>query len=355
MEMFAKDSDYEWKPVTGAATGYERYTVMQTHSAKARLQRNRMSLKKAVVDALNDISPDVLVVNGWGHRESRRSLEWARRNGCPVVLLSDSVHENVRRHWFLEAYKRWVVRGCRAAFVAGTPQARYVARLGVPKERIFHPGSCVVNNDYWASQRGLIARDVDRYRTQENLPARYFFAIARFIEFKNLPGLIRAYALYHTEAGSDPFGLVLCGSGPLERELRSLVGELGLEGVVRFPGFVQIDRLPIFYSLASCFVFPSSHFEPWGLVANEAMASSLPVLISQQCGCSEDLVKPGENGFTFDPADVENLAQLMLNVAALNPDQLIDMGKVSEAIVADHSCQIAADNLWRAVDAARGC
>ena len=59
-----------------------------------------------------------------------RQVQWARRRGCPLVLLSDSVRENMPRVWWKEAYKRFVIRGCHSAFVAGTPQARYAARLG---------------------------------------------------------------------------------------------------------------------------------------------------------------------------------------------------------------------------------
>ncbi len=43
------------------------------------------------------------------------------------------------------------------------------------------------------------------------------------------------------------------------------------------------------------------------------MASGLPVLVSNRCGCAPDLVQEGVNGFTFDPYNIEQLAQLMLS------------------------------------------
>jgi glycosyltransferase involved in cell wall biosynthesis len=44
------------------------------------------------------------------------------------------------------------------------------------------------------------------------------------------------------------------------------------------------------------------------VVVNEAMASGLPVLVSDDCGCAADLVQPGVNGYCFDSYEVEDLA-----------------------------------------------
>ncbi len=44
------------------------------------------------------------------------------------------------------------------------------------------------------------------------------------------------------------------------------------------------------------------------------MASGLPVLVSNRCGCAEELVADGENGFIFDPNDDKALAELMIRI-----------------------------------------
>ena len=110
---------------------------------------------------------------------------------------------------------------------------------------------------------------------------------------------------------SAPWSLVLLGDGPLKSDLCRLISDLRLDACVHLPGFKQYHELPVYYGLASAFVHASTT-EQWGLVVNEAMASGLPVLVSNRCGCAQDLVKEGVNGFTFDPCNVEQLAQLML-------------------------------------------
>jgi 1,2-diacylglycerol 3-alpha-glucosyltransferase len=107
---------------------------------------------------------------------------------------------------------------------------------------------------------------------------------------------------------------VLLGDGPLKETLFHQVARMGLTDRVRFPGFKQYDELPIFYGLASAFIHASSS-EQWGLVVNEAMASRLPVLVSERCGCAPDLVQNGVNGFTFDPFDIKNITDRMLQLS----------------------------------------
>ena len=348
MEMFKKDSDYDWDPIAYSSNLYERYTVMDSESAVAR--KHYFKLRSAVFRALDEIKPDVLLVNGWGHRESRISMHWCRKHGVKMVLLSDSVKENTHRYWLKELAKKWVIRGCKSAFVAGTPQARYVEYLGIPKENIFYPGSCVVDNDYWQTEAVKARANQKELREKFNLPEEYFLCVSRFIKFKNIPFVLKAYAKYEKLAGTNAMGLVLCGSGPEENIIRTLIRELNLNNLL-LPGFIQYNQLPVFFALASCFIFPSLFFEPWGLVANEAMACGLPLLISNKCGCVEDLLKEGVNGYIFDPSDSEQLAELMSRISKDNA-KLAEMGKESKRLIDAYSCKIAAHNLWKACNEA---
>jgi glycosyltransferase involved in cell wall biosynthesis len=209
-------------------------------------------------------------------------------------------------------------------------------------------------------------------RKKQGLPERYFLASARFIEKKNLPRLIEAYGLYRgkaetlkaeklkaegerTEDGGrrteKAWDLVLLGDGPLKADLCRLISDLSLQNCVHLPGFKQYPDLPTYYGLASAFIHASTT-EQWGLVVNEAMASGLPVLVSNRCGCSPDLVQEGVNGFTFDPYSVEELAQLMLKVSAFQSFSLSAFGSASQRIISAWGPERFASGLKAAVDKA---
>jgi glycosyltransferase involved in cell wall biosynthesis len=172
---------------------------------------------------------------------------------------------------------------------------------------------------------------------------------------KNLPTLIRAYAEYRQRsgvAGNEPWELVLLGDGPLRKTLNTQLSTLNLHAHVHLPGFVQYRDLPAYYALANVFVH-ASITEQWGLVVNEAMATGLPVIVSNRCGCVPDLVAEGKNGFTFDPRSVEGLAKLMLDMCRLSKRRLEDMRGESRSIVEGFTPAHFATGAERAIDAAK--
>ena len=86
-------------------------------------------------------------------------------------------------------------------------------------------------------------------------------------------------------------------------------------------------------------------------MVNEAMASGLPVLVSERCGCAPDLVEDGRNGHTFDPRDTGGLAGLMSELASDGYDRAA-AGKASQEIIAGWSPQTFAEGLRLAASAA---
>jgi glycosyltransferase involved in cell wall biosynthesis len=152
------------------------------------------------------------------------------------------------------------------------------------------------------------------------------------------------------EQKAQSWDLVLLGDGPLRPALNSQLSTLNLHGHFHLPGARPYSALPAYYGLASVFVHASTT-EQWGLVVNEAMASGLPVLVSKRCGCAPDLVREGVNGFTFDPLDVEQLAQLMLKLSTLN-SQLSTMGAASRRIISEWGPDRFAAGLKAAVERA---
>ena len=76
-------------------------------------------------------------------------------------------------------------------------------------------------------------------------------------------------------------------------------------------GFKNQTELPEYYAMADIFVLPSGVGETWGLVVNEAMCFSLPVILSDIVGCGTDLVYSGENGYIFSTGNVHALTECL--------------------------------------------
>src|SRR5262249_35269103 len=92
---------------------------------------------------------------------------------------------------------------------------------------------------------------------------------------------------------------------------------------------------------------PSTSAETWGLVVNEALATGLPCVVSDQVGCAPDLVRPNETGFVYPCGDVEALAAALQAVADRQAKgQPFD--RACRETVARFSYQIATEQLVRA-------
>ncbi len=295
---------------------------------------------------LDQIKPDVICVSGWGLRVSLAAMRWALLNHVPIVMLSESNEFDEVRSTIKEWMKSRLVGLCSAGLVGGTPQADYLVKLGLPRTSVF-VGYDVVDNGFFGVRVNELKESGVRSQKAGGVCSKqYFFACARFGKKKNILGLIRAYALYRkltkqsSEASASEFSLqpsdfdlVIAGDGEQRTEIERVISECGVKDHVQLVGAKGYQELPAYYAGAAVFIHASTT-EQWGLVVNEAMASGLPVLVSNRCGCAEDLVREGENGFTFDPYNEQQLADLMVRIAS-DEEARRQMGAGSRKIIAE--------------------
>jgi glycosyltransferase involved in cell wall biosynthesis len=86
-----------------------------------------------------------------------------------------------------------------------------------------------------------------------------------------------------------------------------------------FTGFLNQTEVATAYAAADCLVLPSDDRETWGLVVNEAMASGLPCIVSDACGCAEDMVAPIDAELTFRVGAPEDLARAIRHLMQRPP------------------------------------
>ncbi len=342
IESCGMENTYAWDKVEGAAA-FTRITLTEREKDTREWRRD---LRRKMWQALDDFTPDVVALPGWSHIDALSALKWCASNQTPALVMSESTSWDERRVFWKEWVKKRLVNMISAGLAGGTPHEKYLVQLGLAPERIFL-GYDVVDNDYF-SQRASVARaDAPNLRQKFNLPEKYFLASARFIEKKNLLGLLQAYAGYCDLAKNEIWSLVLLGDGPLKPQLKQLIVDLKLESYVHLPGFKQYHDLPVYFGLASAFVHASTT-EQWGLVVNEAMASGLPVLVSDRCGCSIDLVSSGDNGYQFDPKNLNELTKLFLKLSTPG-FALANFGMASRKIVSRWGPDCFANGLRDAV------
>lgn len=336
VEVASQQTNYHWSRSKYVSSTFDYRTLFDREYFGLRFSE----LRRKLIDALDDIHPDVLVMNGWGHRESLAALGWATRHHKPRVLISDSQPIDRPRRAWKEVFKRSFVTRCHSGFVGGTPHIDYLSALGLPRE--FSVVGCdVVNNDLFASA----VRNRHRNGSNGDPQPLKILSCLRFLSIKNVPVVLEALTRVPMS-----FRWTLAGDGPERENILRLITRLGLKDRVSLPGFVAYESLPSLFREADVYLQPSRS-EPWGLAVNEALAAGMPAIVSRQCGCHTDLIREGVNGFTFDAESPDQLAAALEKMWERR-SSWSDMGNASLEIIKPWSLDLFANNLWRSCELA---
>jgi glycosyltransferase involved in cell wall biosynthesis len=160
--------------------------------------------------------------------------------------------------------------------------------------------------------------------------AKMVFYVGRFDPRKGIETLVRAVGQSQLR-GKEKLQLIIGGgsrpgqSDGNERDrIEGIVAELGMTDFTTFPGRLGDDILPAYYAAADVCVVPS-HYEPFGLVAIEAMASSTPVVASDVGGLQFTVI-PEETGLLAAPQDEAAFAAAIDRILS-NPDWANQLGQ----------------------------
>jgi glycosyltransferase involved in cell wall biosynthesis len=341
--------------------GYE-HVFLPNASSKPDVSRfGGVRLAKAT-EVLADGHHDALLVLGWQTRAHVQMMRAAWRLKIPVIVRGESTLQRspsggvrglARRALWLPARQRIY----RAAFdrvdaflVIGSRNRDYYRAFGVPDEKFFW-APYGVDNDWFALSEPARSLARDRVRRQIGVTdaSVVFASSAKLIARKRPFDLVDAVANVRRR-GIDARALFI-GDGEERAAIEAHAARAGIAEFTHIAGFVNQAELPAWYAAADALVLPSDSRETWGLVVNEAMAAGLPVVVSDAAGCSVDLVRDGENGFTYPCGDVAALTERLATVALLGDGGRRAFSNRSREIVAQFGINVAANATASAVDA----
>lgn len=174
----------------------------------------------------------------------------------------------------------------------------------------------------------------EKLRAELGLPSNAFIVLfsGKYIAKKRPLDLLSALSKIQNER----IFAVFVGEGELRSDMENFIRENNLERRVVLTGFVNQSVISLYYASADTFVLCSGK-EPWGLSTNEAMNFSLPIILSDQVGCADDLVEENKNGFTFRCGNVEDLAGKIKFLASMPESERKKMGADSLQKIAAYS------------------
>lgn len=272
---------------------------------------------------------DAVWSHGYSTVNSLRVIASAAMLRLPVLLRAEStLHDRTRSGPKLmgkQFFFQWLRPQVSAVLAIGEANARYWRHyLGeeIPVFRMPY----AVDNVFFQRRATEASAGREALRAELGLePGRPVILFAsKLQERKRCADLIAAH---HGLSKKRPY-LLIVGDGDERQRL-----EQQAAGVpeVRFLGFRNQTELPRFFDLCDVFVLPSCH-EPWGLVVNEAMNAGRAVVVSDDVGCQEDLVREGATGAVFPAGDVAALAETLQRVLG-SPGLASEMGAAGRSLI----------------------
>jgi glycosyltransferase involved in cell wall biosynthesis len=217
------------------------------------------------------------------------STEIGRRDGLHTST-EKMIHET--EAWL--TYEAWKVICCSDYMVSHVRWA-----FGLPEDKLVMIPNGVNVNVY-----DKIESDLESFRARFALPEeKIVLYVGRLVYEKGIHVLINAVPKVLEKVNAK---FIIVGSGYMKDQLLNIVRSMSLEHKVLFLGFADDETLLRLQKCADVSVVPSL-FEPFGIVALEAMAAKSPVVVSDTGGLSE-IVKHNVTGFKAYPNNPESLA-----------------------------------------------
>ena len=280
-------------------------------------------MRAAGAELVEEIAPDLVHSHDWLVAGAARKL--ARDAGVPWLVTVHATEYGRHQGWVdkhpqshIHAVERRMVRGADRVITCSHYMRRHVADVF----RIRASKVTAIANGIDPSDLQTVA-DLPRLRARYAQPdERLILLVGRLVYEKGFH--LALDALGGRDGLIERLGNVrflIVGSGTAETELKEQAERLGLMEHGSFVGWTGDDELHSLYRIADLCLVPSI-YEPFGLVALEAMASGCPCIVADTGGLREVVPGGGRVGLRFRPKDSKALGRMAEQI--LSDDALRD-------------------------------
>ena len=269
-------------------------------------------------ERLAHFRPDAVLATGYSPDFHRQVIRATLEAGLPLLFRAETTHINpgksrikraLRDRWLRRLYKR-----CAALLYIGESSRRHYRDRKVPDEKLVFSPYAVDPTPFRVSEADRATlRDAQRAALGVISGDLMLLLSGKLIKRKNPLAAINALQLLPT-AMKQRIHIIYLGDGALRRDVEAAAAKAHAR--VTITGFVNQAGLSAYYHAADLLLMPS-HFEPWGLVVNDALHHGLPCVVSENVCSQFDLIESGRTGEVHRSGNDRALAQAIERATAL--------------------------------------
>jgi glycosyltransferase involved in cell wall biosynthesis len=312
--------------------GYE-YQFVENTSKDPGSHHYHGIVNPTLVKDIENWEAGAILIFGWKFKSHLKCLRYFH-NKIPVYFRGDSnlMDENnsVLKNIFKMIVLKNIYKYIDYCFYVGSENKKYFLKYGLNEKQLIYAPHAVDNNRFGRNQYYSLKTELG---LNEN---DFVFLFAGKLESKKNPILlINAFININTPDTK----LLIVGNGEQENAIKQMLSRLEktIKDRIIFMGFHNQQKMPQLYKSVNVFVLPSQGpGETWGLAVNEALASGVPAIVSNKCGCSSDLIINYKNGIIFESnkiIELENAMKFMID----NKETTKEMGEYGKAFIQNWS------------------
>lgn len=235
-----------------------------------------------ILKVLKNISPDVIITTGF-NPTYLYAWGYSLFAGISHIPMTDGWELSERSLTSLHRIIRHIVFRTSQAFIGASKKSLELYRsYGISTLNLFQSHLCIDN---------------DRFRLLADTAERpYDIMYSGQIIDRKMPDFF-VEVVCEVKKTIPNLRVLIIGNGALREKMLNNLADAGIE--VDYAGFVAQEELPKYYSMSKLLLFTTSN-DPWGIVANEALASGTPVITSKYSGVTDDLVVNNWNGYVLE-------------------------------------------------------
>lgn len=253
-----------------------------------------------IIKYINKNKFDIIIVGGYSTPTGMLLIKYLKKKKIPFILNCDGGIIKRTEKNIVSKIKKYFISSANWWLSTGKITDEYLEYYGAKKEKIYRYNFTSIKNEQ--IMKKISEEEKNILKKQLGIKSKYIvITVGSFIHRKGFDILIKSKKYINND-----IEFIIIGDKPTTEYLE-LINKNSITNI-SFIDFMAKEMLEKYYKISDVFILPTRE-DVWGLVINEAMAKSLPIITTNKCVAGIELIENNENGYIVPVEDCKSIAE----------------------------------------------